>query len=74
MTGQRISSQTYYVSSAVLIKAAEEKGGTQAVENFLKQTSNDEGIYNAMRQVLGVQKDEANSFWRQKIQEFSTNN
>lgn len=72
LTGQRISSQMYYVSGAVLIKAAEEKGGHQAVKNFLKQASNDEKIYNAMSQVLGVQKDEANRFWRQKIQEYGT--
>jgi hypothetical protein len=72
LTGQRISSQIYYVSGAVLVKAAEEKGGTQAVKNFLKQASSREGLYNAMSQVFGVQKEEANSFWRQKVQEFGT--
>lgn len=72
LTGQRISSQMYYVSGAVLIKAAEEKAGSQAVKDFLKQASSKEGIYNAMSQVFGVQKGEANSFWRQKIQEYGT--
>ncbi|WP_138429812.1 hypothetical protein [Fodinibius saliphilus] len=72
LTGQRISSQMYYVSGAVLIKAAEEKGGSQAVKDFLKQASSKEGIFNAMSQVLGVQKDDANNFWRKKVREFGT--
>ncbi|MCW9708319.1 hypothetical protein [Fodinibius salsisoli] len=72
LTGQRISSKIYYVSGAVLIKAAEEKGGPEAVKKFLKKASSEEGIHQAMNQVLGVSKDEANSFWRQKVQEYGT--
>lgn len=70
MTGQRVSTPMFYAGGAVLIKAAEEKGGTQAVKNFLNHASNEDGIYRAMSQVLGVKKNEADQFWRKKVQEF----
>lgn len=70
LSGQRISSQVYYVSGAIFIKAVEEKGGAQAVKKFLQLASSKKGIYQAIDQILGVSKDNANNFWRKKIKEF----
>jgi hypothetical protein len=70
LTGQRISSQVFYTAGAVLIKAVEDKGGTQAVKRFLELASSQKGIYEGMSVVLDVQKDEADLFWRQKVQEY----
>lgn len=72
ISGQQTSAQNSYIGGAILLKAADDKGGVEAVKKFLRLSSSEEGIYEALEKVLNVKKGQANEFWRNKIIEVGT--
>jgi hypothetical protein len=72
ISGRQISAQNFYVGGAILLKAADDKGGVEAMIEFLNMSSSKEGIYEALEKVLSVTKEQANEFWRNKIIEVGT--
>ncbi len=59
--------QTFYVTGAVLVGAVLELGGPNALQRFLGLARTPEGVYDGLREVLGVRPEGAQAFWRQRM-------
>ncbi|WP_143815387.1 hypothetical protein [Longibacter salinarum] len=70
ISGRGVRARTRYVGGAVLVKAADEDGN-ETLTTFLSLANSKSGIFEAMEQVLGVEREEASGFWQQKLREYS---
>ncbi|MEM1128076.1 MAG: hypothetical protein AAGI71_15630, partial [Bacteroidota bacterium] len=59
--------ETYYVTGAVLVKAALAQGGPDALRRFLTLARTPDRVYEGLSEVLGVSASEADSYWRQLV-------
>lgn len=70
-SGRGVRPKTYYVGGAVLVKAAFEQGGSETLKRFLSTAGSESEVYDALSQVLSVDRSEANEWWKSKLMEYS---
>lgn len=67
LRGAAPDAETYYVTGAVLVEAALEKGGPDLLRQFLALAQTPDGVYDGLREVLGVPPADAEAYWRQRV-------
>ncbi|GJQ20422.1 MAG: hypothetical protein HBSIN02_07770 [Bacteroidia bacterium] len=61
-----------YFIGGLLCKMAEDKGGLSLIRKLMIYGPNDEDLYRAIHDVLGVNKENVNNFLRKKLVEYAT--
>ena len=53
-----------YVTSAMIIDELHRRGGVDLVKAYLRESSDEAGIYRGLSKTLGVERREANAWWK----------
>ena len=67
LRGRAPDARTFYGTGAVLVAAALEAGGPDAVHRLLDLGTTPEGVYDGLRDVLGVDREAADAYWRRRV-------
>lgn len=70
LRGKTNSVTLFYGTGAVLVDAVLERAGVEGLERFMEQSGTPDGVYEGLRDVLGLPQEAADAFWRTRARSY----